>query len=240
MKLEEIIAQAKRFLRQIDAGILSTLHSIPDLGLYPFGSLCPYVFTLEGEIALFISDIAIHTKNLREDPKGCMTIFESQAKYKQAAARLSVLGDLALVPSGSSKYDLISERYFTFFPEAQSYLQTHQFFFYVLNPVKVHYVLTFGKIYTFEGHLLRDTLPSWYPERQRVMDHMNQDHRDVLRKCVGALPAVDLEKVKLVGLDQQGFHLATGHQDFHYFPFHQVVHDVHDLRREFVRLAHQQ
>jgi putative heme iron utilization protein len=234
---ESVVRDAKKFLREVDAGVLSTLHNLNGT-VYPFGSMTPYITTLEGELAILISDIAVHTKNIKEDPKASITIFQTDKKNKQAASRISVTGDVKLVEAGTPKYDQVSERYLKFFPEAKSYFNTHNFNFYTITPLLVHYIQTFGKIYTFDGALLKDKMPEWYDDRNHVMDHMNNDHKSALVKYAAAFPEIEnTEELKLAEMDQYGFHLSTGRGEFFYMTFEKYAENSNDLRKEFTQLA---
>lgn len=232
---ESVIKDAKKFLRQKDAGILSTLHAIND-EIYPFGSMTPYVFTLEGEIAILISDIAVHTKNIKADNHACITVHDYEATNKQAASRISVVGKINKIEDEAKK-SAVSERYLNFFPEAKSYWNAHDFHFYTLRPEKVHYVQTFGKIFTFDGALLTDTMPEWFEGRHSVLEHMNSDHKNALEKYAANIPDIDTSEVKLTEIDQYGFHLKFGRGQIHYFEFDNKAHTSNDLRKEFTALA---
>ena len=91
-------AMARRLLRSVDSGILSTMSlEIPG---YPFGSVTPYAMTQEGRVAMYVSEIAQHTRNMRGDPKVCLTVTEgSGAENQQALGRVTVVGDVFEVPA---------------------------------------------------------------------------------------------------------------------------------------------
>ncbi|CBW25718.1 conserved hypothetical protein [Halobacteriovorax marinus SJ] len=242
MKLEvneQVITDAKNFIRSIDAGVLSTVMKI-DEDTYPFGAMCPFVLSLEGEVIVLISDIAMHTKNIKESNKVSFSVFTNHAKNKQASSRICIVGDAHKVEKESDKYSLVSKRYLRFFPEAKSYFEAHNFNFYTITPVKAHYVQTFGKIYTFDGALLSEGLPEWAGEENSVIEHMNNDHQNVFSKYLSDAKidySGDEEKLKLVDFDQHGFHLSSGRGDFNYLNFPNQALTLADLRKEFVDLA---
>lgn len=234
----EVLTQAKYFLRTYDAGVLSTIieHEGED---FPFGSMCPYILTLEGEVAILISDIAKHTKNIKRNSKVSFTVFNKQGKNKQAAGRISLVGKAEMVEAKSEKHQQISERYLTFFPEAKSYFEAHNFNFFTIRPKMAHYIQTFGKIYTFDGGLLLDDLPEWLGDEQGVIDHMNEDHQNVYGKYLSDAN-IELkgssEDLKLIQFDQYGFHLKDK-EDIYYLNYSARANTKGDLRVRFVELA---
>ncbi|MDQ7073340.1 MAG: pyridoxamine 5'-phosphate oxidase family protein [Gammaproteobacteria bacterium] len=64
----------EQFIHSQHYGVLST-HSKSEIG-FPFGSITPYIVTKEGEIAIFISHLAEHTKNIEANPRVSLTIFD--------------------------------------------------------------------------------------------------------------------------------------------------------------------
>ena len=73
---------ARRLLNHQSVGVLST-HSI-DVAGYPFGSIAPYTLNYDGEPAILISDIAQHTRNIKQNNKVSLTVFKPDADDAQA------------------------------------------------------------------------------------------------------------------------------------------------------------
>ena len=62
---------------------------------FPFGSYVTYVSGRNRDIYLYASDIAEHTKNLKNNPKACITVSRSKDEEdKQNSARLTIMGKL--------------------------------------------------------------------------------------------------------------------------------------------------
>ena len=96
MNNEEKVLLAKKVLRNRDAGVLSTLHAIEG-ELFPYGSICPFISTSKSKVAILISGIALHTKNILENSRVGFTVFDMEAKNKQAASRVSLMGKVCKV-----------------------------------------------------------------------------------------------------------------------------------------------
>ena len=103
-KTTEQAAAARRLLRCVDSGILSTMSQ--ELSGYPFGSVTPYAMTHEGRVAVYVSGIAQHARNIRLDPKVCLTVTaqRSGSENQQALARVAVVGDAREVPVDTPKH----------------------------------------------------------------------------------------------------------------------------------------
>jgi len=84
-------ATGRRLVRSMDSGILSSMSL--ELPGYPFGSVAPYVMTHDGALAMYVSSIAQHTRNMQEDPKVSLTIVQQGLGNKQALGRVTVVGD---------------------------------------------------------------------------------------------------------------------------------------------------
>src|SRR5260370_22537994 len=80
------------------AGSLST-HSRKFPG-FPFGSMMPYAVDELGRPVFFISSMAVHTQNLRRDPRASLLITQPDITGDLLrAARMTVVGTIAEVPS---------------------------------------------------------------------------------------------------------------------------------------------
>ena len=88
--------EATSLMRSSDVAILSTLSKKQDE--YPFGSFVTYGSGIDRSIYIYASDIAEHTRNIKNNPKSCLTIFKINNEFdKQNSPRLSIMGDLRKV-----------------------------------------------------------------------------------------------------------------------------------------------
>lgn len=226
-------AIARRLLRSIDSGILSTMSQ--ELPGYPFGSVTPYALTCEGEVAVYVSGIAQHTNNMRGDSKVSLTVAAKKQENvnQQALGRVTVVGDAFLLPDDEA--ESARERYFSFFPEAREYGATHDFHIYCIKPKRVRFIGGFGKIFWVEEEDWAVPTAQWSADAQRIIDHMNGDHGDSLLQmaqvCNGTVESADL-----VALDTEGFHVRTD-RGILYLPFPAPCATTEDVRNAMVELA---
>ena len=109
---------------------------------FPFGSVVPYCLDELGRPLILISRIAQHTHNLRKDPKCSLMVGERGAEEVQAVGRLTVLAE-AVQLSDPAAIEAAAERYYRYFPEAKGYDTAHDFDFWVLNPVRHRYTVSY-------------------------------------------------------------------------------------------------
>ena len=218
---------ARQLLRETSSGVLSTMSQ--ELPGYPFGSVTPFVLTLEATPVVYVSAIAQHTGNMQADPRVCLTVRAEGQNDAQAAGRVTVVGDARELSAEASAS--LEARYFALFPDANAYRETHDFSFYAIEPRRIRYIGGFGKIFWVESEDWRLPRPGWADEETSVVAHMNQDHRDALVKISG-----QSEPAELVTIDGEGCHLRIGNT-IRYIPFPEVCITVESLRSTMIALA---
>jgi len=131
----------KQFIHSQHYGVLST-HSKSEMG-FPFGSITPYLVTKEGEVAIFISHLAEHTKNIEANPRVSLTIFDpNDADDPSAGARITCLAIAECIEDDIS----LRDQYLEQFPTSAITLELPGFSFYLLKLTKIRLVAGFGQI----------------------------------------------------------------------------------------------
>lgn len=229
---EEKRILAKTLVRSTDFGVFSTMSE--ELEGYPFGSIVPFVLSGNGNLVFLISSIAQHTKNIFKNSKCCLTVFDQKSKDKQAAARVSVVGDSEVIPA--NELEIERNNYFSFFPHHQRYLDTHDFNFVWLKPVRVRYIGGFGKIFWIEKDEWVSKRPSWQDSSLEIISHMNDDHKDSLINMANFLFGIEDKEVYLISVEEDGFHLKV-EEEILYVKFSKSCLTKEDVRNEFIRLS---
>ncbi|WP_133471692.1 HugZ family protein [Paraglaciecola marina] len=230
MKKEQHVFDAKTLTRQQHSGVLSTL-SVSVAG-YPFGSIVPYFMTHEGNLIIYISDIAQHTRNIKADSRVSMTIFDNLADDSQASGRVTVLGDAEII-----KDEKIAEQYYSLFPQAIGYKQTHDFNFYEIKTKRVRYIGGFGKIFWISQDEWQVTIEDWHSTSAAIVEHMNDDHLDAMQLIVEHQFNIKAKKIKMLSAFNEGTHIAADEQVI-YMPFEQVCADSQQVRQQLVAATH--
>lgn len=91
IKLQEDV---RAFRDQFNSVILST--ATPDG--HPNASYAPHFVGDEGEIFIFVSQLAVHTQNLQQNPKASLLFIQSEEKSRNLFARLRLTLDCIAEP----------------------------------------------------------------------------------------------------------------------------------------------
>src|ERR1022692_1715395 len=66
---------------------------------YPFGSLMPYTIDGTGRPIFLISNMAMHTQNLRADPRASLFVGQAGGGDPLGTARATLVGDVLPIPA---------------------------------------------------------------------------------------------------------------------------------------------
>lgn len=231
---QELSIEIKNFLHSKDVGILSTIKD-QEGEAFPYGSVCPFVILRNGQVAILVSDIALHTKNMNANERVSFTVFDMDSQKKQAAARTSILATVERIEKEDERYEEIANTYYAFKPESRSFFEVHNFAFYILKPVFIHYIKGFGKIYKFSANdfIFTDNIESSHYDF--AIKHMNDDHKNAICKYLvdKGLQAVD---PSIISMNQLGFHIKD-EERITYIEFKSPAKEAGDLRKFLVEMA---
>ena len=202
VKLIMVNDDVQQLLRHSYQGVLST-HSVQLQG-YPFGSVVPFCLDKQGRVVVLISDLAQHTKNLKQDMRCSLLVF-ADGDDIQAAARLTLVGDAH--PVEDAQIADVAARYYRFFPQSKDFHQVHDFSFWYIEPIKYRYIGGFGKIHWAEPVL--DANPFSAEQELDMVQHINQDHADTFALyCQQAnIKVPNNTPITMTGIDGTGFYL---------------------------------
>ncbi len=235
MKDKNIISQARQLLRQQELAVLSThSKSTPD---YPFGSVTTYITTVNGEPIFYISNLAQHTRNILQNPKMCLTVFEGNQNDPNAGARLSIMGDAILVDD--TKLEQVKQRFFTLYPDSRDYQKMHDFNFYQLKTHRVRYIGGFGDInwISQQDWNLKD--PEWLSSEQDMVTHMNQDHTEALELICMQQFNYFPNNIEMLAINPDGFFIRADKKKPQFIAFDSLATTSIEVRKALVRMTNQ-
>ncbi len=123
-------------------GTILTLSS--DYKGTPFGTPAPYALDKEGRPVLFLSDLAIHTKNLKKNDKCSMMVLKEDKDDPFNSARVTFVGKVVKVSDKEraeyKKLFLAKNK------SAETFADFEDFNFYRLEIESIFYVGGFGDI----------------------------------------------------------------------------------------------
>ena len=203
---------AVTLFRSSNTATLSTLSkSTQD---YPFGSFVTFSSNSNRNLFIYASDIAEHTKNILNDSRACVTMHSvNDSADKQASARLSLIGDLIRVPDEDTP--LCQARFLKFLPDSKKYSRIHGFKFYKLDIIKARWIGGFGDIGWLDTAHWTAAIPKWQKNEASMIEHMNQDHSNVICSALNAkFDHVD-PNAQMLALCTDGYYiLSAGRQYF--------------------------
>jgi putative heme iron utilization protein len=216
-------------------GSLST-HSRKFPG-FPFGSMMPYAADERGAPVFFISSMAMHTQNLREDARASLLITQPDAAGDPlGAARVTLLGAV-----GEVAPDGVRELYLSRYAHAKAWQDYTDFAYFRLDVAGVYFIGGFGVM----GWVSAEDYAAASPDPLAdagpgIIRHMNADHADALVLIARHFGGETAETASMTSVDRLGFHVRLKAGDRVYgrrvnFPREVTTGD--DARKVFVEMV---
>ena len=197
--------RVRTLVSQAAVATLSTL-SRRHMG-FPFGSLMPYALDPEGRPIFLISNMAMHTQNLKADSRA--SLFVAQAAVDGdplGAARATLMGHAKPVPES----DVASARkvYLAVHESSRYWVDFADFGFFRLELVDIYYVGGFGVMGWVEAREYEessaDPLVRAAPE---IIAHMNADHVAAMILLARTHAGLNATGASMTSVDRLGFYL---------------------------------
>ncbi len=225
-------ATARHVLRIAATGSLGTL----DENGGPFTSLATVATAMDGSPLMLLSDLAVHTRNLKCDPRASLLLVApgGESGDPLAGARLTLTGIVARDDDTGHRRRFVARH-----EEAAGYAGFADFALYRLDVRRGHLVAGFGRIVTLApADLLTDTAGAeqLVAAEHGAVDHMNEDHADALRLYATALLDLPDGDWITTGADPDGLDLRAGPSRGR-LPFPERVTTSAELRRVLVELV---
>jgi heme iron utilization protein len=225
----------KGSLATLDRGGKDAQGGVP--GGHPYASLVTVATDPEGRPLLLLSGLALHTQNLKADPRASLLIdATSLAGDPLAGGRVTLIGRLEATASTSAR-----RRFLNRHPSAAQYADFGDFAFYQLNVERAHFIGGFGRIVGLTAaQMVRPTsdASALVTAEADIIAHMNEDHLPTLdlyaTKLGGAAPG----PWRIVGCDPDGMDLLNGEHAAR-IPFDQRITTPDASRHAMKRLADQ-
>jgi putative heme iron utilization protein len=175
---------------------------------YPFASLMPYALDGEGRPLFLISRLAIHTQNLEADPQASLLVAEGGAGDPLAAARVTVMGEVAPVPAPDRAPTRAA--YLARHPNAAYWVDFEDFAFHRLEVTEVYFVGGFAAMDWVDAVAFRTARPDPLAEAAPgILEHMNRDHPDALLTFARVLGGTPADHATMIAVDRLGFRLRV-------------------------------
>lgn len=228
-------AIARDLMRRTDYAAMASAMAGEGDG-WPYGSLVQVALDQAGNPLLLLSDLAEHSRNIRSDGRVCL-LFDGTGGLAEplTGPRLSLLTHLKACREPGP----LLERFLRYHPEAELYAGFADFRLYRGRLARAHLVAGFGRIHWLETESLAvdcSAAGELAAAEGDIVDHMNQDHSDVLSLIGRVILGQQSAARKLCGLDPEGFDLRHGRRLVR-GRFDRPVQCGASARAEFVRFA---
>jgi hypothetical protein len=224
---------ARSLLRRRRQGALATLMAGSG---NPYCSLVNVASHADGSPILLISRLALHTRNILDDPRVSLMLDERAEGDPLEGARIMLSGR---AEEAGADRELLRRRYLNAHPSAQAFVGFGDFSFFRILPNGAHLVAGFGRIVDLSPEQFLTDISdagALLEAEQGAIEHMNIDHRDAINlyatRLLGAQPA----EWRSTGCDPDGVDLQAGAKTLR-LDFPERVTGPGELRRMLVRLA---
>ena len=174
---------------------------------YPFGSVMPYSVDERGRPIFLISTMAMHTQNLKTEPRASLLVTQFDAEGDPlGAARVTLLGNVLTVaePELAQARKVYLERY----ANSKYWVDYEDFSFYKMEIVDVYYVGGFGVMGWVAAAEYGSARPDPLADATAgIIEHMNADHKDSLVLLARKFAGIEAEEAAMTSVDRLGFHL---------------------------------
>jgi putative heme iron utilization protein len=180
---------------------------------FPFGSLMPFALDSAGRPLFLISNMAMHTQNLKEDPRCSLFVGQASADGDPlGAARATLVGHAAPVP----EQDIASVRqqYLARHENSRYWVDFSDFSFFRLQPLDLYYVGGFGVMGWVETQDYERAAPDPLAEAAPgILAHMNADHVDAMILLAKSHAGIEATEATMTSIDRLGFSLRLKTND---------------------------
>jgi len=180
---------------------------------FPFGSLMPFALDSAGRPIFLISDMAMHTQNLKEDSRCSLFVGQAGADGDPlGAARVTLVGHAAPVPE--EEIATVREQYLARHENSLYWVDFSDFSFFRLQPVDLYYVGGFGVMGWVRAedyeHAAPDPLANAAPG---ILAHMNAGHVDAMILLAKSHADIEATEATMTSVDRLGFSLKLKTKD---------------------------
>jgi putative heme iron utilization protein len=204
----ESAAQAAR--RIMRSTLKATLASLEPATGVPYASLVTVANGADGSPLMLLSNLAVHTRNLKADARASMLFDATDAAGDPlAGGRVTVIGRVARIEQPAHA----RQRFLSRLPEAELYADFPDFAFYRLAVERAHYIGGFGRIVDLEAADLLTEIggaEALIAAEQDIVAHMNADHADAVALYATRLAGVSEGAWRMCGIDPAGLDMRLG------------------------------
>jgi putative heme iron utilization protein len=174
---------------------------------FPFGSLMPYALDRKGRPLFLISSMAMHTQNLKAEPRASLFVDQVEGDGDPLGApRVTMVGRVAPVPK--AEIAPVREQYLDRHPNSAQWIDFADFGFYRLQPVELYYVGGFGVMgWVSAEEYARASADPLAESAADILTHMNADHTASMILLARVYADISATSATMTSVDRLGFYL---------------------------------
>jgi putative heme iron utilization protein len=174
---------------------------------FPFGSLMPYALDAAGRPIFLISNMAMHTQNLKADARASLFVEQTGADGDPlGAARATLMGRVE--PVRQEDNASAREQYLERHPNSRYWVDFADFNFFRLQPIDVYYVGGSGVMGWVDAADYEHASPDPLTEASAsILTHMNADHVDSMILLARTHANIEASEATMTSVDRLGFSL---------------------------------
>jgi putative heme iron utilization protein len=174
---------------------------------FPFGSLMPFTLDVAGRPIFLISNMAMHTQNLRSNPRCSLFVLQTAADGDPlGAARATLVGNAE--PVIAADIPIVRELYLARHENSRYWVDFADFHFFRLEVVDVYYVGGFGVMGWVDAGDYAIALPDPLADAAPgIIAHMNADHVDSMISLARIHTGLEATEAAMTSVDRLGFWL---------------------------------
>ena len=167
----------------------------------------PFALDPGGRPLFLISNMAMHTQNLKAEPRCSLFVAQANADGDPlGAARATLIGLAEPVPA--SDLHSVREIYLARHENSRYWVDFSDFSFFRLQPVDLYYVGGFGVMGWVEARDYQDAAPDPLAgAAPGILAHMNADHVDSMILLARSHAGVEATEATMTSVDRLGFTL---------------------------------
>lgn len=180
---------------------------------FPFGSVMPYGLDGHGRPIFLISTMAMHTQNLRADPRASLLVTQDDASGDPlGASRVTLVGNVLPIPQ--PEVAEARELYLARYANSRYWVDFEDFSFYRLEVVDIYYVGGFGVMGWVSASEYDGSKPDPLADSMgEIIEHMNTDHKDALVLLARKFAHMEALEATMTAVDRLGFQVRVKMQD---------------------------
>jgi putative heme iron utilization protein len=167
----------------------------------------PFALDPAGRPLFLISNMAMHTQNLKVDPRCSLFVGQANADEDPLGSARATLIGLAESVSASELHS-VRDAYLARHENSRYWVDFSDFGFFRLQPIDLYYVGGFGVMGWVEAGEYQDAVPDPLAgAAPGILAHMNADHVDSMILLAGAHAGVAATEATMTSVDRLGFTL---------------------------------